>query len=154
MKKAISIINQYGIKGTGFADDCSLLLHRSNTQHAVDIIQKVINELTIWGEKAGLRFNPQKTVAIIFTRSNKLELPNRIKMHNTEVDYSYETRYLGVQLDSKLLWTKHFNIITAKAKQYMMQLMGALCKKWGPKLRLVRWLYTACLLYTSPSPRD
>ena len=106
--KAIDIINQYGVKGTGFADDCILLLHRSNPQHAVDIIQRVINELVIWGEKAGLKFNPQKTVAIIFTRSNKLELPNKIKMYNTEVDFSYETKYLGVLLDSKLLWTKHF----------------------------------------------
>ena len=97
-----------------------MLLHRSNPQHAVDIIQRVINELVVWGEKAGLTFNPQKTVAIMFTRSNKLELPNKIKMYNTEVDYSYETKYLGVSIDSKLLWTKHFNNITTRAKQYMM----------------------------------
>ena len=94
--KAIDILNQYGVKGTGFADDCSLLLHRKNPQHAVDIIQRVIYELANWGEKAGLKFNPQKTVAIMFTRSNKLELPNKIKMYNTEVEYSYETKYLGV----------------------------------------------------------
>ena len=120
-----------------------MLLHRKNPQHAVDIIQRVINELANWGEKAGLKFNPQKTVAIMFTRSNKLELPNKIKMYNTEVNYSYETKYLGVLIDSKLLWTKHFNNITTRAKQYMMQMMGALCKKWGPKPRLVRWIYTA-----------
>ena len=118
-------------------------MHRKNPQHAVDIIQRVINELVIWGEKAGLKFNPQKTVAMMFTRSNKLELPNKIKMYDTEVDYSYETKYLGVLIDSKLLWTKHFNNITTRAKQYMMQMMGALCKKWGPKPRLVRWIYTA-----------
>ena len=67
--KALEIINQYGIMGTDFADDCSLLLHRSNLQHAVDIIQRVINELVIWGDGAGLKFNPQKTVAIVFTRA-------------------------------------------------------------------------------------
>ena len=30
--RAIEIINQYGIMGTGFADDCSLLLHRKNPE--------------------------------------------------------------------------------------------------------------------------
>ena len=50
---------------------------------------------------------------------------------------------LGVIIDSKLLWSKHFDNITARAKQYIMQIMGALCKKLGPKPKLVRWLYTA-----------
>ena len=58
--KAIEIINQYGIKGTGFSDDCSLLLHRNNPQHAVDIIQRTIYELVKWGKTVGLTFNPQK----------------------------------------------------------------------------------------------
>ena len=95
------------------------------------------------GEKAGLKFNPQKTVAIMFTRSNKKEPPRKLRMNNVEINYSYETKYLGVTLGSKLLWTNHFNNITARAKQYMMQLMGALSKRWGPKPKLVRWLYTA-----------
>ena len=30
----------------------------------------------------------------MFTRSNKLELPNKIKMYNTEDNYSYETKYV------------------------------------------------------------
>ena len=39
-KKALEIINQYGIKGTGIADDCSLLLHRQKPQQAVDKSRK------------------------------------------------------------------------------------------------------------------
>ena len=58
--EAINMINQYGIKGTGFADDCSLLLHRSNPQQAVYIIQRVPSELLRWGVTVGLKFNPQK----------------------------------------------------------------------------------------------
>ena len=47
--EAINIINQYGIHGTGFADDCSLLLHKPNIQIAKDLIQRACNELTVWG---------------------------------------------------------------------------------------------------------
>ena len=64
-------------------------------------------------------------------------------MGNEYIDYSASTRYMGVEIDYKLLWTTHFNKIAARAKQYMMQMMGALNKRWGPKPKLVRWIYTA-----------
>ena len=79
--KALEIINQYGIKGTGFADDFSLLLHRQNLQQSVDIIQRVLVELVEWGLTVGLKFNPQKTVAIFFTRSNNIQMPRKIGMN-------------------------------------------------------------------------
>ena len=64
-------------------------------------------------------------------------------MEGQPVELSASTRYPGVQLDSKLLWTTHFNKVAARPKQYLMQLMGALNKKWGPKPKLVRWIYIA-----------
>ena len=139
--KAMEIINQLGIKGTGFADDCSLLLHREDPQHAVDILNRVLKELTDWGRTVGLTFNPQKTVAIFFTRSNKIQLPGKVRVDGYEVEYSTNTRYLGVQLDSKLSWGLHFDNVATRAKQYLMQLMGVLSKRWGPKPKLVRWVY-------------
>ena len=139
--KAMEIINQYGIKGTGFADDCSLLLHRENPNHAVSILNRVLKELTDWGRSVGLKFNPMKTIAMYFTRSNKNNFPIKIQVDGYEVEYSSETRYLGVQLDHKLSWNAHFNIVTKRAKQYLMQLMGALNKRWGPKPALIRWVY-------------
>ena len=114
-----------------------------NPQHAVDIIQRSLNELVEWGKTARLTFNPLKTVAILFTRANKLEFPNKLKMEGIEIEYSQNTRYLGVQIDYRLAWNIHFAQITKRAKQYLMQLMGALNKRWGPKPKLVRWIYTA-----------
>lgn len=139
--KAMEIINQYGIKGTGFADDCSLLLHRENPNHAVSILNRVLEELTDWGRSVGLKFNPLKTVAMYFTRSNKEKQILKIKVDGYEVEYSSETRYLGVQLDYKLSWGPHFNKVAKRAKQYLMQLMGTLSKRWGPKPSLIRWVY-------------
>ena len=56
---------------------------------------------------------------------------------------SFETRYLGVQIDSKLTWNSHFNIAVIKAKRYLCQLVGALSKYWGPRPKLVKWIFTA-----------
>ena len=41
-----------------------------------------------------------------------------------------------------LLWSIHFSNVAAKAMQYLMQLMGALNEHWGPKAKLVRWIYS------------
>ena len=54
-----------------------------------------------------------------------------------------ETGYLGVQMDSKLTWNAHFNIVVTKAKSYLCQLVGTLRNCWGPQPKLVRWIFTA-----------
>ena len=64
-------------------------------------------------------------------------------MDDIEVEYTQGTRNLVVYIDQKLNWSKHFDNITKLPKQYLMQLIGALSKRWGPKARLVRWIYTA-----------
>ena len=56
---------------------------------------------------------------------------------------SLETRYLGVQIDSKLTWNSHFNFAATKAKRYLCHLVGALSKYWGPQPKLVTWIFTA-----------
>ena len=55
----------------------------------------------------------------------------------------FETRYLGVQLGSKLTWNTQFGITVTKAKRYLCQLVGALIKYLGPQPKLVKWIYTA-----------
>ena len=36
--KAIEVINQFGDLGVGFADDCCILLHQDNINHAMCLI--------------------------------------------------------------------------------------------------------------------
>ena len=60
-----------------------------------------------------------------------------------EIQMTLETRYLGVQIDSKLTWNSHFNNTVTKAKRYLCQLVGALNKYWGPRPKLVKLIFTA-----------
>ena len=102
--EAINIINQFGALGIGFADDCSILLHRKHINHAMGLIQRIVDQLVAWGGTMGLAFNPTKTVCIQFTRSKdktRKTLRNNLRINGAEIPLSIETRYLGVQSTPK-----------------------------------------------------
>ena len=146
--KAIDIINQYVALGIGFADDCCILLHRGNNNHAISLIQRIADQLVSWGNTMGLTFNPTKTICILFTRASKKTITyprQKLRINGSEVEFSTNTRYLGVQIDSKLNWNLHFDNITRKAKSYIMCMIGSLYKRWGPKPPLIRWLYISVI---------
>ena len=144
--EAINIINQFGALGIGFADDCCILLHRKNVNHTMSLIQRIVDQLVAWGTTMGLTFNPTKAVCIQFTRATdktRKTPRNKLRINGIEVPFSLETRYLGIQIDSKLTWNTHFDITVSKAKRYLCQLVGALSKYWGPQPKLVKWIFTA-----------
>ena len=112
----------------------------------MSLIQRIVDQLVSWGQTLGLTFNPTKTVCIQFTRATDktIKTPRRkLRVNNTDIPFTTETRYLGVQLDSKLVWNSHFDITISKAKRYLCQLVGALNKYWGPKPYLVKWIFQA-----------
>ena len=60
-----------------------------------------------------------------------------------EIQYTQYAKYLGVILDSKLLWNKHLESATNRAKQFLFSLKRAVSKKWGPKTKYMKWAYHA-----------
>ena len=105
--EALNIKNQLWALGIGFADNCCILLHRKHINHAMSLIQRIVDQLVAWGTTMGLTFNPTKTVCIQFTRATDktLKTPrNKLRINNSDIPMSLETRYLGVQIDSKLTW--------------------------------------------------
>ena len=137
---AIKIINRFNIEGNGYADDCSALYGGPRLDHAISRLQKMLDELTAWGRTCGLKFNPDKSVAIVFTRRRKTP-PKKLKIDGKEIEYKQEVTYLGIKLDSKLHWTKHINEKIGKAKRYLANVASITRKNWGPKPRLMRWAY-------------
>ena len=102
--EAINIMNQFGALGIGFADHCCILLHQKNVNHTMSLVQRIVDQLVAWGNTMGLTFNPTKTVCIQFTRATdktRKTPRNKLRINGIEVPFSLETRYLGIQIDSK-----------------------------------------------------
>jgi hypothetical protein len=71
-------------------------------------MNKTINELTRWFERNWLIINKEKTIAIPFHHSQKvqLECPS-IKLHGTAIKYTDHSKLLEVWLDKNLRWSIH-----------------------------------------------
>ena len=100
----------------------------------------MLDELVAWGKTCGLRFNSEKSVAIVFTRSRK-KPPFALRIDGGEIEFKTEVKYLGVTLDSKLHWTPHINDKISKTKKYLGKIMCMTRNNWGPKPKLKRWAY-------------
>jgi hypothetical protein len=68
-----------------------------------------------------LQVNINKTVAILFTK-RRPPTPSSIRFHLTEIPCSPHIKCLGLELDSKLLFTKHLNTVTHKATGVLLSL--------------------------------
>ena len=102
--------------GHAFSDDCAALIGGTHTGRLHSKAQKMLDELSCWGIKCGLRFNPSKSIAVYFSRRKK-PLPPELLIEGKTVDYHNTVKYLGVPLDRKLLWQCHIDEKINKAKK-------------------------------------
>ena len=137
---AIQIINSTFVEGNGYADDCCVVFGGRKPEILIHRIQRVLDRLVEWGRTCGLRFNPDKTIVVNFTRNLTKNIPH-LRVDNEFVPYSTEATYLGLKIDAKLLWRKHVNERIAKSKRYLMKMSNISKAIWGPKPHLSRWVY-------------
>ena len=139
--EAIQIINSNGITGNGYADDCSALIGGTHPHNMIDQMQTVLDRLVTWGNTCGLRFNPQKTVVVMFTRATR-SFNREVRMDGQLIPYSSSVVYLGVVMDSELKWREHVLSKIKRAKGLLMKMANITRSYWGPKPKLMKWAYT------------
>ena len=139
--EAIHIINSNGITGNGYADDCSALVGGDHPHNMIEKMQTMLDRLVNWGRSCGLRFNAQKTVAVMFSRSNRT-FQRRVRMDGQFIPYSQTVVYLGVTLDAELKWKEHVTNKITKTKRLLMKMSSITKAYWGPKPKLMKWAYT------------
>ena len=85
-------------------------------------IQAVINELITWGKEYGLKFNPDKTVVVIFHKRQikEIQMPDKLVMGGKGIEFSTTMKYLGVTLDEKLTWRSHLDNVLKTCKSNLM----------------------------------
>ena len=137
---AIRIINSEFVEGNGYADDCCVIFGGRKPSVLVQRLQRILDALVDWGRTCGLRFNPDKTIVVHFSRK-QFQLVPHLRVDQDFVPFSKEALYLGIILDSRLHWSNHIKNKIKKGKRYLLKMAGISRVIWGPKPNLSRWVY-------------
>ena len=138
---AIEIINRQFTVGNGYADDLSVVFGGSHPDDLTVRVQRVLDELVTWGESCNLRFNPEKTVMVGFTRALKHTFTQPLYIYGQPLKFVDTVKYLGLLLDKRLSWRPHILEKIALCKQYLVKMANLAHTTWGPRPHLMRWMY-------------
>ena len=88
-------IKNMGVEISVFADDISILIARNPWFGVGVTANKVLQEIQIWANKNALKFNPEKSVYIQYSRQRSVE-ELRLKMNNVTLKRVNQVKFLGV----------------------------------------------------------
>ena len=91
-----------------FADATSVSIEGTSFKDISNILNKELENISIWLEANKLTININKTHYMMFHRTRVKHITNfKINISNNVIDMSLNTKFLGVSLDSKLNWAAH-----------------------------------------------
>lgn len=134
-----------GFTVQGYADDVAISVKGDNIYAMSSRMQKALNIVQEWCLTHGLKVNPSKTELVLFTRKRNTNLVTPT-LFGVQLQRSDKVRYLGVTLDSKLLWYEHFSRQTQKAIATFWACRRMFGQTWGLKPKMVGWIYKAILV--------
>ncbi|GBO35862.1 putative RNA-directed DNA polymerase from transposon X-element [Araneus ventricosus] len=134
-----------------FADDTAVMSTGESN--------KVIEELSVYLEQLGkwlimwkIKVNTDKCQTVCFTRRRKV--PDPRKLYRKAINWSKETKYLGVTLDSRLTYEKHITNINKKARSAKAKIYPLIGKNsklsLKNKLLLYKTILGPIMSYVSP----
>ena len=141
----LTTLNDSGVYAQAYADDVACLVTGSSLMNICRKVQKTLDRIDTWCCANGLSANPAKTGIVLFTRRRKLDGLVLPKLKGVTIQLSKEIKYLGVILDSKLLWKSHVETKASKALTAFWQCKGVFGKTWGLSPSKVLWIYTAMI---------
>ena len=107
-----------------FADDTNAFIMGKDLKKLCNTINGELVKIKDWLCCNELSLNVSKTHYMVFTPSlNKMD-DIQIKLDNVIIDRVYVTKFLGVQIDSKLSWNAHIDYTCKK----LAKCIGILCK--------------------------
>ena len=98
-----------------FADDTTLYLIVEDPIPAANMMDGDLDKVQEWANTWLVKFNPQKTEEIIFSRkTSQIDHP-KLSMNNVEIQRVQFHKHLGINFNSDCSWHEHNIDITAKA---------------------------------------
>lgn len=125
----------------GFADDTNILASSSNVPENCELLERVYSTCEEWSKKHGMKFAPQKSELIHFSRAHKAHT-ERLRLGEAVIEPTESARFLGVWLDRKLKWQRHLKEIKKKLEKQNFALTRLAASTWGCSSARAKEIYT------------
>ena len=102
-----------------FADDTNLLhvINKNNNKNASKKLNTDLKSLTHWLLANKISLNSTKTELIFFRKKGTVIPKSKIKLSGVNLQYSSETKYVGIIFDEHLTFESHRNVLQSKLKR-------------------------------------
>ena len=103
-----------------FADDTALWIRSYTKAHGIRNLQKALNELESWCRRWRVKLNGEKSNLIFISRCRDKELENHaLHLFDDIIRPVKNAKFLGVEIDNQLSFSKHINAIENKTTKRM-----------------------------------
>ena len=116
VNELLARFNEGGVYSQGYADDICLLAVGKFPNMVSGFIQRALHTVKLWCYELGLSVNPGKTGLVAFTRKRKLPGFFKPYLFWMTLHRFTSVKYLGVILDSRLIWKEHMDVKVRKLK--------------------------------------
>ena len=100
-----------------FADDANIIVTGADVAEITSKIKSILPKIENWVDINGLKLNLKKTKYMIFSNKRQTIEDIDIKLNNIDIQRTYEERFLGVIMDSKMSWNAHRQKLASKLSQ-------------------------------------
>ena len=121
-----------------FANNLAIVVGGIDIPTIRAICQSYLKIINSWCTSTGVKLSVLKTQANMFTRKRKWSLDRPLS--GNPVHLVTSVKYLGITIDSKILWKLHIEAACNKAIRSLHAVRSACCKKRG-----LKHIYTRCI---------
>ena len=129
-----------------FADDAGQWTVNKNIDLAAKYLQWDLDKLARWCAKWRIKLNPKKTKVIIFSNSRSaIRAEPALSLYGDLLSYYPHIKFLGITLDNRMTFTKHFEEILEHCKNKFHLLRILVNKKLGPRPATILQICKQCV---------
>ena len=104
-----------------YADDTVILAYGKSTEEVASKLTEALSLIANWLELSCLQLNISKTVAMFFSKNNKIIKPE-ILISGERLQVVTEYKYLGLHVDSNLNFKTHIKKVSNRIKSSKLQI--------------------------------
>lgn len=114
-----------------FADDTAFYTSSRYCNQIIDRLEAAVKKFNTYFRRWKIKLNEEKTQAIFITRRRTRQIPynRKFKCGTYEIDWSPTVKYLGMLIDTKLLFKPHIQYILEKSHKAVRVLYSMINRK-------------------------